>query len=59
MAGFQQAANTITSAPARFNVQKSIVEELQRDFAGEKAFNEAAAKVDMISRIRIDKTELV
>ena len=39
MAGFQQAANTITGAPARFNIQKSIVEELQRDLAGEQATN--------------------
>lgn len=39
MAGIQQAANTITGAPARFNIQKSIVEELQRDLAGEEATN--------------------
>ena len=39
MAGFQSAANTLTGAPARFNVQKSIVEELQRDLAGEQATN--------------------
>ena len=37
MAGFQQAANTITSAPARFNVQKSIVDVLKTELAGEKA----------------------
>ena len=39
MAGIQQAANTITGAPARFNIQKSIAEELQRDLAGEQATN--------------------
>lgn len=37
MAGFQQAANVITGAPARFNVQKSIVDVLKTQLAGEKA----------------------
>ena len=37
MAGIQQAANTITGAPARFNVQKSIVDVLKTQLEGEKA----------------------
>ena len=37
MAGFQSAANTISGAPARFNVQKSIVDVLKTELAGEKA----------------------
>lgn len=41
MAGFQQAANTITGAPARFNVQKSIVDVLKTQLAGEKATTDA------------------
>lgn len=54
MAGFQQAANTITGAPARFNVQKSIVEELQRDLAGEKAFNSAVGAVSRITKVQAE-----
>lgn len=50
MAGFQSAANTITGAPARFNVQKSIVESLQRDLAGERAFNAAVGAVSNIAK---------
>ena len=41
MAGFQSAANTITGAPARFNVQKSIVDVLKTQLAGEKSTTEA------------------
>lgn len=54
MAGFQQAANTITGAPARFNVQKSIVEELQRDLAGEQAFNAAVGVVSRITKMQAE-----
>lgn len=37
MAVFQQAANAVTGAPARFNIQKSIVDVLKTELAGEKA----------------------
>ena len=49
MAGFQQAANTITGAPARFNVQKSIVDVLKTQLAGEKATTEAYAGIQKMT----------
>lgn len=39
MAGFQNAANTIVGAPARLKVQKSIVDVLKTELAGEQATN--------------------
>ena len=50
MAGFQSAANTITSSPARFNVQKSIVDALKTELAGEKATTEAYASIQKMTR---------
>ena len=50
MAGFQQAANTITSAPARFNVQKSIVDVLKTELEGEKATTEAYAGIQNMTK---------
>lgn len=49
MAGFQQAANTITGAPARFNVQKSIVDVLKTQLAGEKATTAAYAGIQKMT----------
>ena len=37
MAGFQNAANTIVGAPAQLKFQKSIVDVLKTELAGEKA----------------------
>ena len=50
MAGFQSAVNTITSAPARFNVQKSIVDVLKTELAGEKAFNTAVSAMSRMTK---------
>ena len=50
MAGFQSAANTITGAPARFNVQKSIVDVLKTELAGEKATTAAYAGIQKMTR---------
>lgn len=50
MAGFQSAANTITGAPARFNVQKSIVDVLKTELEGEKATTAAYAGMQKMTR---------
>lgn len=50
MAGFQQAANTITEAPARFNIQKSIVDALKTQLAGEKFTTAAYAGIQKMTR---------
>lgn len=49
MAGFQSTANTITGAPARFNVQKSIVDVLKTELAGEKATTAAYAGIQKMT----------
>ena len=49
MAGFQSAANTITGAPARFNVQKSIVDVLKTELEGEKATTAAYAGIQKMT----------
>lgn len=56
MAGFQQAANTITGAPARFNVQKSIVDVLKTELAGEKATTAAYAGIQKMTRTLAEGT---
>ena len=50
MAGFQQAANAITSAPARFNVQKSMVDVLKTELEGEKATTAAYAGIQKMTK---------
>ena len=51
MAGFQQAANTITGAPAQFNIQKSIVDALKTQLEGEKATTAAYAGIQKMTSI--------
>lgn len=41
MAGFQQAANAVVSAPGRISAQSTIVGQLKRDLAGEQATTKA------------------
>ena len=54
MAGFQNAANAITGAPGRISAQSTILGQLKRDLAGEKAFNAAVGAVSRITKVQAE-----